>query len=61
MSEADYPYNSDLAMRDDCKYDEAKATSCQVDSYTFADNGDVDMMKKALSHQPIASSLNAAC
>ena len=61
MAAADYPYNSDLAMRGDCLYDEAKATSCQVDSYTFADEGDIDMMKKALSHQPVATSLNADC
>ena len=61
MAAADYPYNSDYAERGECKYDEAKATSCQVDSYTYADSGDIDMMKKALSHQPIGTSLDAAC
>jgi len=60
MTAKDYPYNTGYAQRgDECKYDEAKATSCQVDTYTFADSGDVDMMKKALSHQPIATSFNA--
>ena len=61
MAAVDYPYNSDYAERGECKYDEAKATSCQVDSYTYADSGDIDMMKKALSHQPIGTSFDAAC
>lgn len=60
MTAKDYPYNYVLPARaDGCDYDETKATSCQVDTYSFADKGDVDMMKKALSHQPIAASLNA--
>ena len=43
-----------------CRYNEDEATSCMVDTYTFAANGDINMMKKALSHQPIAASLNAS-
>lgn len=31
-----------------------------VDSQTFADSGDIDMMKLALSHQPISTVLNAS-
>lgn len=60
MTAADYPYQSAYPARNECKYDESKATTCMVDSYTYAEKGDIDMMKKALSHQPIAASLNAS-
>lgn len=50
MTAEDYPYNSAYPMRGDCKYDESKATSAIVDSYTFADDGDINMIKMALSH-----------
>ena len=61
MQAADYPYNSAFPMvGDECKYDEKKATTCEVDDYTYADSGDISMMKLALSHQPIAAALDAS-
>ena len=51
MSAKDYPYNFALPQRaEKCAYDETKATFAQIDSYTFAEKGDVAMMKKALTH-----------
>ena len=50
MSEESYPYNAIYARRSDCKFDKKAATSCTVDTYSFADSGDSDMMKKALTH-----------
>jgi len=60
MSAEAYPYNKHYAQRGECKYDEAKATTCMVDSYTNAESGDIEMMKKALTHQPIAAAINAS-
>ncbi len=59
MSAESYPYNSGYPAKGECKYDESKATSALVDMYTFADEGDVNMMKMALTHQPIAASIQA--
>ena len=42
-----------------CNADETKAEACSVDAYNFADKGDVEMMKAAVSHQPIAAAMNA--
>ena len=51
MTWEDYPYNSLYARRGpSCLFDAKKATSCQVDSYSFAEVGDIDMMRKALTH-----------
>ena len=50
MSAEAYPYGETYALRGDCKYDESNATDCMVGSYNYADSGDVDMMKMALSH-----------
>ena len=59
MTGNDYPYNFAFPMRaEKCLYDEYKATSCMVDDYTYAESGDVAMMKMALSHQPIAAAMN---
>ena len=56
-----YPYTADFhAQRGTCKYDASKATTAMVSDYSFADSGDVDMMKMALTHQPIAAVLNAS-
>jgi len=60
MSAKDYPYQTSYPARGECKYDESKATTCMVDSYTYAKSGDIDMMKKAITHQPIAAALNAS-
>jgi len=60
MSAAAYPYQAAYAARGKCKYDESKATTAMVDTYTFAESGDIDMMKKALTHQPIAAAVNAS-
>lgn len=60
MSAEDYPYGESYAQRGDCLYDESKATTAMVDSYTYAKSGDIDMMKKALSHQPIATTINGS-
>jgi len=59
MTAKDYPYNFDFPQRSDCKYDQSKATSCQVDSYTYAMIGDIDIIKMALTHQPVAATMNA--
>jgi len=60
MTAKDYPYNFSYAQRaEKCAFDEAKATTCQIDAYNFADKGDIKMMKAALSHQPIAAAMNA--
>ena len=59
MAASDYSYLSMVAEKGECKYDEDKATSCQVDSYTYANSGDIDMMKQALTHQPIAAAVQA--
>lgn len=60
MSAEAYPYYTAYAARSDCKYDESKATTAMVDTYTYAKSGDIEMMKRALSHQPIAAALNAS-
>ena len=60
MSAEAYPYQEAFAQRGECMYDESKATTAMVDSYTYAKSGDIDMMKKALSHQPISAALNAS-
>ena len=60
MSEESYPYNAIYAKRGDCKFDKKTATSCTIDSYSYADSGDAEMMKKALTHQPVSAVLNAA-
>ena len=59
MTAADYPYDIMIHDKIECKYDEKKATSAQVKSFTFGESGDIDMMKKALSHQPIAAAVQA--
>ena len=61
MAAADYPYSAGFSSQSGvCKYDDTKVTTCMVDSYTYAKSGDIAMMKKALSHQPIAIALNAS-
>lgn len=60
MAAADYPYNSAYAARGSCKYDAKRATTAMVSDYSFADSGDVDMMRQALTHQPIAAAVNAS-
>ena len=55
-----YPYGETYARRGTCKYEETKATDCLVSSYKYADSGDIDMMKMALSHQPIAAAITAS-
>ena len=59
MSAKDYPYSEAYPMKNACNYDESKATDAQVSSYMFSESGDIDMMKKALSHQPIAAVLDS--
>ena len=60
MSAESYPYNEYYAQRGTCRYDASKATTAMVKEYSFADSGDVDMMRKALTHQPIAAVMNAS-
>ena len=57
MAAADYSYITAVAEQGECKYDESKATSCMIDTYTYAKSGDIDMMKQALTHQPIAAAV----
>ncbi len=59
MSAEAYPLTTTIAKKNNCKYDESKATSCMVDSYTYAKAGDIDMMKQALTHQPIAAAVKS--
>ena len=46
-------------MKGDCKYDETQASSAKVKTYAKAESGDIEMIKRALSHQPIAATVNA--
>ena len=50
MRAYDYPYHQTYAVKGECKYDESKTTSAKVKSYAKAESGDVEMMKRALSH-----------
>ena len=50
MLAEDYPYNEIYAMRGDCKYDPDNSIAARVINYAFAESGDVNMIKKALSH-----------
>ena len=60
MTAEDYPYNSLVPERGECAYDEEKATTAIVEEFTYAKSGDIDMIKTALSHQPVTAALNAS-
>ena len=57
MLAEDYPYN---AIRGDCKYDLDSASNAKVSTYSYAEPGDINMIKKALSHSPIAAVINTS-
>ena len=51
MTAADYPYNFMYPDRaEKCAADDTKAENCQIGAYNFADKGDINMIKAALSH-----------
>ena len=56
---SDYPYSAGNIGERDCKYDEslAEQTGIKVKTYHTAESGDIDMIKQALSHQPVSASM----
>ena len=45
MLAEDYPYNESYPMRGNCRYDPDIATAARVARYTFAESGDINMIK----------------